>query len=288
MDNYPVSILPKTYSVGSDHYVNFTQYKNLREQARKLKEKSVFITFSYRNINTIKKDQILDFYNDHSGKYKRFNFVDFATGNTYICRFDNEVVFSLQAYDRWSSGTIVLRIVEALSPLVGEYRVNLYVRPGKITFLANPAGAGFYDNGATVNIEVSAVQGYEFEGWSGEQQDVDLLDDKNALITSLAMPTRNVNYTANYVSAGPPWHVVLQVDPFELTQDAAVEGAGTYDPGSKVNISTGFVEHYYLSEWQGKAEDMALLDDNESLSTFFYMPERHVTLTAKYLEQIYY
>jgi len=159
-----------------------------------------------------------------------------------------------------------------------------------LTLLADPddigaivIGAGEYLESDDVLIATTAIDGYDFIGWTGEADDIALLDDATALSTFFVMPDRNITFTANYQMQAPTYLVILLADPDNI--GAVLMGAGEYYEGDEVSISTSSAEGYTFVGWVGEAEDVALLDDATALETFFTMPAREVTLTATYEEE---
>ena len=111
MNTYPQSPIPISYSNGREYYINFTQYRNLKEQAKALKPPSNYVEFSYRNITTAQKNILRDFYRGQEGQFKAFTYTDWVTGAEYEARFESDMSFSLQSYDRWNSGNVVVRLL---------------------------------------------------------------------------------------------------------------------------------------------------------------------------------
>jgi M6 family metalloprotease-like protein/uncharacterized repeat protein (TIGR02543 family) len=160
-----------------------------------------------------------------------------------------------------------------------------------LTLLADPddigavlTGEGEYEEGEEVNITASAVEGYTFTGWTGEAEDIALLNDAAAPATFFAMPDRDITLTATYQEVVPPTYTLtLLADPDDI--GAVLTGEGDYEEGDEVNISASAVEGYTFTGWTGEAEDIALLDDATAQATFFAMPDRDITLTANYEQQ---
>jgi uncharacterized repeat protein (TIGR02543 family) len=135
-----------------------------------------------------------------------------------------------------------------------------------------------------VNITASAVEGYTFTGWTGEAEDISLLDDATSLSTFFTMPNRDITLTATYQEVVPPTYTLtLLADPDDI--GAVLTGAGEYEEGDEVNITASAVEGYTFTGWTGEAEDIALLDNPLVASTSLTMPTRLVILTAKYEQQ---
>jgi len=161
-----------------------------------------------------------------------------------------------------------------------------------LILLANPndigavlTGAGEYNEGDEVNITASAVENYTFNGWAGDSEDIALLDDATSLSTFFTMPNRDITLTATYQEViTPTYNLTLLANPDDI--GVILTGEGTYEEGDEVNITASAVEGYNFAGWTGEAEDISLLDDDTSLSTFFTMPNRDITLTATYQEVI--
>jgi len=164
-----------------------------------------------------------------------------------------------------------------------------------LTLLADPDdigailfGSGVYEETEVINISTSEVLGYTFVGWTGDADDVALLDDATALATFFEMPNRDITLTATYEIEVPPMYTLtLLADPDDI--GAILTGADDYNEGVLVNISTSEVDSYTFIGWTGATEDVALLIDASALATSFIMPNRNVTLTATYeLDQVVY
>jgi M6 family metalloprotease-like protein/uncharacterized repeat protein (TIGR02543 family) len=106
-----------------------------------------------------------------------------------------------------------------------------------VTLLADPSnigavltGSGDYIETAIVTIAASEVEGYVFAGWVGSIEDIELLDDENALETWFAMPSRDVILTATYEEYIPENYTVT----FTVTdqQQVAIEGAMIWIDGT--------------------------------------------------------
>ncbi|MDR4988683.1 MAG: hypothetical protein RG741_07605, partial [Bacteroidales bacterium] len=67
---------------------------------------------------------------------------------------------------------------------------------------------------------------------------------------------------------------------------ATLTGAGSYQEGETVHISTTVPGGYRFEGWSGSPEDLALLGDPQDTGHSFSMPARHVSLTANF-EQLY-
>ncbi len=141
-------------------------------------------------------------------------------------------------------------------------------------------GAGEYEIGATVEISAPSLDGYTFAGWSGSDEDIALLEDASLFVTSFTMPARDVSFLATYQlnQDVQKYSVSLQ-----SAQNVTLSGAGEYNAGDQVNISTQQLTGYTFVGWTGTGDDMALLSDAKSLEASFTMPSRNVNYTAEYV-----
>ncbi len=141
-------------------------------------------------------------------------------------------------------------------------------------------GAGDHKFSKNVEITAGVLQGYNFTGWSGNTEDVDLLENKQNATTTFTMPNRNVTFKATYALIPPPTFTLS----LNSDQDASLTGAGDYQEGEMVEISAENLNGFNFTGWSGTAEDVALLDNAQDLTTSLVMPGRHVTFTANYEE----
>ncbi len=165
--------------------------------------------------------------------------------------------------------------------IVPTYTLTLLADPDDIGAIVD--GAGEYTEGDNAIISTNEIAGYDFIGWTGEADDIALLDDATALSTFFTMPDRDLILTASY-QLQPKYLLILLADPDDI--GAVLTGAGEYYEGDEVSISTSSVEGYTFTGWTGEGEDIALLDDATALETFFIMPAREVTLTATFEEEV--
>lgn len=78
------------------------------------------------------------------------------------------------------------------------YSVNLSAFPEH--FSVGLSGTGNYTPGNPVNIYAYSSK-YEFMHWSGNQEDIDLLDDPTSISPSFSMPYRDIEFTAVFNTA---------------------------------------------------------------------------------------
>ncbi len=160
-----------------------------------------------------------------------------------------------------------------------SYTLDLLAEPEDIGAILE--GAGEYEAGEEVTISASEVEGYDFTGWSGSSDDMDLIENPALLTLSFIMPERDVTLTANYQEYEPElFMVTLYADPPDI--EAVLTGAGEYEAGEEVTISASEVEGYDFTGWTGSAEDMDLIDDPGLISQIFFMPDRDISFTAQF------
>ncbi|MFO8067843.1 MAG: InlB B-repeat-containing protein [Bacteroidales bacterium] len=150
-----------------------------------------------------------------------------------------------------------------------------------VTLIANPdnigaviTGGGDYEQGQTVNISASVVDGYNFTGWTGSADDVALLDNEHAMSTSFIMPDRNINLTANYEEIPPELFTLSLIA--SPSEGGTVSGEGDYEEGETVSISATANEGFEFSYWENTNSDIV----SESAEFSFNMPAEDLTLLA--------
>jgi len=149
-----------------------------------------------------------------------------------------------------------------------------------LTLLANPddigaelTGSGDHFVGALVNITASEVQGYSFIGWSGNVEDLELLDDASEMITSFTMPDRDITFTANYQTID--YNVSVSIVP-EGT--GTITGDGLYNMGDIVTLTANAETGYEFLNW--RIDGTVVSSDNPYI---FTMPASDVALTAHFI-----
>jgi hypothetical protein len=107
------------------------------------------------------------------------------------------------SYDNWYSLpegfplslTVFEGIVADINAVtITEYALTLLASPNDIGIELN--GAGSYTEGTSVAITACEINGYAFTQWSGEENDLALVEDIYALSTTITMPNRAVTLTA--------------------------------------------------------------------------------------------
>lgn len=142
--------------------------------------------------------------------------------------------------------------------------------------ITDGSGSGSYEEGQTVTITADAPGGGKvFHKWTGDAGSV---SDVTAATATVTMPGSNVNLTATYkAERGKKGE---QTGRYYLKVEGG-SGDGWYAAGDTVTITadapkTGKVFH----KWTGRTAD-AIIDASASTTTFT-MPERNVSLTARY------
>jgi hypothetical protein len=77
-----------------------------------------------------------------------------------------------------------------------RFSLSLLVSPEDLE--TELSGEGMYQEGYQVAIAAGIIENYEFTHWSGNQDDLDLLDEANNPETFITMPARDLELTANY------------------------------------------------------------------------------------------
>jgi hypothetical protein len=99
-------------------------------------------------------------------------------------------------------------------------------------------GIGTYDEGTVVAISASPEEGYRFGSWIGEG-----VVDPNAAITEIIVVAES-SVSARFVKV---WSLTVTAG-----EGGAVEGGGTYDDGTLVNIVAMPAEGYRFGSWTGE------------------------------------
>ncbi|HPI69858.1 MAG TPA: InlB B-repeat-containing protein [Tenuifilaceae bacterium] len=150
-----------------------------------------------------------------------------------------------------------------------------------LILLANPdnigaelIGAGEHEEGSLVNISAGNVLGYSFIGWSGNEEDTELLEDADEPITSFTMPSRDVTFTANYQAVD--YNVSVTVVPASA---GTITGDGVYHVGDEVTLTATASDGYEFLNW--RIDGSVVSSDNPFT---FTMPAADVQLTAHFKE----
>ena len=150
-----------------------------------------------------------------------------------------------------------------------------------LVLVANPdnigaelIGAGEHEEGSLVNISAGNVLGYSFIGWSGNEEDTELLEDADEPITSFTMPSRDVTFTANYQAVD--YNVSVTVVPASA---GTITGDGVYHVGDEVTLTATASDGYEFLNW--RIDGSVVSSDNPFT---FTMPAADVQLTAHFKE----
>ena len=126
---------------------------------------------------------------------------------------------------------------------------NLAISSTEGGSVTNPGEQAYtYDEGEAVNLVAEPDEGYRFQNWSG---DVDNMDDVNAASTTITM-TDDYSITANFIA-----QCVLIIDSTaggDVTSPG--EGVFTYDAGVVVDLLTEAEEGYGFAKWTGDVDSI--------------------------------
>ena len=144
------------------------------------------------------------------------------------------------------------------------------------------------------NLIVSPTSGTIFPG---EDFDISVIFSSNGLLPGIYEGTINIEsndpdnslidvpVTLDVDYEGPVYYTLsLLADPNDI--GAVLTGAGNYTEGTTVVISASWVSGYTFTGWTGNANDIALLGNPLAATTSLSMPDRAVTLTANYEEEV--
>ena len=102
-------------------------------------------------------------------------------------------------------------------------------------------GSGVYAYGTVKTIEATPAEGYQFTGWTGGT-----VQDPASASTEITIQG-DVTLTANFELIPEPTHTVtLTAVPEE---GGALNGAGTFDHGSEIQVSATPSHDYYFERW---------------------------------------
>lgn len=181
--------------------------------------------------------------------------------------------------------TLLLYRIKAFADLnqtewVLSNRVGMDPLYFELNLIANPpqggtvSGGGEYQATEEVTINASPNAGWHFQNWecSLEGDSPDFIDDPTQATSSFEMPGRNVTLTAHFKQT--EYTLTLVSVPPEGAGE--LNGAGTYNMGENVTVSTISDSGYVFMHWTD--------ENNQILTTqksFIYtMPESNVTLFA--------
>jgi uncharacterized protein (TIGR02145 family) len=146
-----------------------------------------------------------------------------------------------------------------------------------VILISNPVdggtltGNGNYAEGQLVTISATPNDGYIFENWMHEGDEV-----STSANFSFTMPAEEVTLTANFI-VGDTYTLTLIVEP-EGT--GFVMGAGSYPAQEDVTISATPIDGYTFIDW--RIDDVTISTDPVYI---FTMPENDVTIVAHFEEE---
>lgn len=151
--------------------------------------------------------------------------------------------------------------------IVLEETFNLYLE-------ANPQSAGTlngfgdYEEGTEININAITNEGWKFVNWTFADG-TEVSTDSSFMFT---MPNEDVSLVANFNKL---YSLELEVNPNE---SAIVSGAGIYEEGDNIQISSTLNEGWIFTNWTYSDGSIASLEKD----FVFTMPSENVTLTANF------
>lgn len=139
---------------------------------------------------------------------------------------------------------------------------------GKAAISGSDNASGTYEDGTSVMVTATANEGYHFVRWT---------ENGNEVSTS-------ASYTFGLV-ANKNLVAVFEADPVSHTVTvnssyAQTSGAGTYQAGATVTVQAGTRQNYRFDGWT--TEDGVTFENASSATTTFTMPDKDVTVAAKW------
>ena len=158
--------------------------------------------------------------------------------------------------------------VTAIATWDGKYQVVLNSMGA-----TGDAGAGEYEVYDPVTIYAGVRPGYTFDQWS--------INPAVSLVGGSTLFDQTLSFTmpASNVTATAVWHPDVVV----IDSQAAINGAGSYAPGSLVTVNAGSRADHQFVYW-AVSPTTIILSSNTSASSSFTMPPVPVTLTANWSE----
>ena len=154
---------------------------------------------------------------------------------------------------------------------VDEYEVTLEADPSEGA--DNLIGAGTYEEGEEVTIDIDVDSNYNFVEWQEDEEKV--TDDKEYIFNI----EEDRDFTAILEEEEEPtpeeYEVTLEADPEEGADDLIGEGA--YEEGEEVTIDIDVEEGYDFIEWQEDEEKVT----NDKEYTFDIEEDRHFKATLE-------
>ncbi|MDY0279098.1 MAG: M6 family metalloprotease domain-containing protein [Salinivirgaceae bacterium] len=151
------------------------------------------------------------------------------------------------------------------------YEVILASNPNDLGVILS--GNGFYTEIANVTISTTEIEGYTFVGWTGIADDLALLADQNAISTTLTMPDRAVEFTAQYELN--EYNVIIAIAPLN---SGSVTGGGIHGYGTDVVLEATPNIGYQFLNWKSGTTIVSTTNPHT-----FTMPDEAVNLTAQFV-----
>ncbi len=129
--------------------------------------------------------------------------------------------------------------------------------------------SGTYQDGDDVMVTATANEGYHFERWTENDNEV----SKSASYQFTIAGNRNL--VAVFAADAPASHTVTVNSSYAQTS-----GAGTYATGAAVTVQAGTRQNYRFDGWT--TEDGVTFANASSATTTFTMPDKDVTVAAKW------
>ena len=131
--------------------------------------------------------------------------------------------------------------------------------------------SGTYEAGSQVMVTATANEGYHFVRWTENGSEV----SSSASYTFEITADRNLTAVFEADTPAQTSHTVTVNSSYAQTS-----GAGTYAAGATVTIQAGTRQNYRFDSWA--TEDGVTFADADSATTTFTMPDKDVTVTAKW------
>ncbi len=136
------------------------------------------------------------------------------------------------------------------------------------------SGDGNYSEGEFISITADNKVDSLFDRWSG--LGTQYINDLTSAIAQITMPNENIEISAQFK--------VKPITQFSVTIVNG-SGSGNYNIGDTVRITANSSEESSFVEWTGISSD--LIDNKSNSSTRFIMPNKDVTYTAIYQENLF-
>ena len=136
-------------------------------------------------------------------------------------------------------------------------------------------GAGEYEIGEQVQISAEGYGEYEFDVWSGQDEDIALLDDKNDPQTFFDMPVRHVTLTADFKLK--EYLLEVYVEPSGTGSVSIRPEKDYFHKGEQITLKANSAEGYEFCHWSREGEELG----NDSILVY-NMPGEDVIIEANF------